>query len=166
LAVVVSDTSPVRALAHLGRLELLHALFDSVIVPPAVAAELRSPPAGLPGVEILAFDFMSVQAPCDSVRVAELLLTLDAGESEALVLAVELGIPAILMDDAAGRAMARHLGLLPIGVLGALVRAKQRGLIESVGPLMDRLQSEIDFFMSDSLRAEILRMAGESGEAE
>jgi predicted nucleic acid-binding protein len=162
LALIVSDTSPIRALAHLGRIELLHDLFDTVIVPPAVALELRSPPVGLPSVEILELDFVSLQAPHDQSRVAELLRTLDAGESEALVLALELGVPAVLMDEAAGRAMARQLGLLPIGVLGALVRAKQRGLIDSVSPLMDRLQTEIDFFMSEALKAEIRQMAGEA----
>lgn len=67
----------------------------------------------------------------------------------------------ILIDEAAGRAMAVRLGLHPIGVLGTLVRAKQRGLIDAVGPLMDRLEAEIDFFISEQLPTEILRRAGE-----
>jgi hypothetical protein len=33
-----------------------------------------------------------------------------------------------VIDEAAGREMARRLGLLPLGMLGTLVRAKQRGL--------------------------------------
>jgi hypothetical protein len=45
--------------------------------------------------------------------------------------------PTSLIDEAAGREMARRLGLLPIGVLGTLVRAKQRGPIGVVGPLSD-----------------------------
>jgi predicted nucleic acid-binding protein len=57
--------------------------------------------------------------------------------------------------------MALRLGLLPVGVLGTLVRAKQRGLIGSVGPMIDCLVSEIGFFVSDTLRTEILRRAGE-----
>jgi predicted nucleic acid-binding protein len=57
--------------------------------------------------------------------------------------------------------MAKKLGLLPIGVLGILVRAKQRGLLAEVQPLLDRLRSELGFFISDRLRAEILRLAGE-----
>jgi predicted nucleic acid-binding protein len=162
LFAVVSDTSPIRALAHLGRVELLRDLFGAVLVPPAVAEELRSPPVGLPRVEILDLDFISLRAPSDRDRVVELLRTLDAGESEALVLAQELGISAVLIDEAAGRAMARHHGLLPIGVLGVLVRAKQRGLIDRVGPLVEQLETEIDFFISTALRVEILRLAGES----
>jgi predicted nucleic acid-binding protein len=43
VAIVVSDTSPIRALAHLNLLYVLHALFGEVIVPPKVADELEHP---------------------------------------------------------------------------------------------------------------------------
>jgi hypothetical protein len=91
-----------------------------------------------------------------------MMRTLDPGESEALALALELGISVILIDEAAGRVAAVRLGLSPVGVLGTLVRAKQRGLIDSVGPLIEQIQGEIGFFVSQALRAEILRRAGES----
>lgn len=38
----VSDTSPFIALHSIGRLGLLPQLFDTITVPPAVAAELKS----------------------------------------------------------------------------------------------------------------------------
>ena len=44
MAVVVSDTSPIRALSHLGRVDLLRELFGTVLVPPAVDEELRNGP--------------------------------------------------------------------------------------------------------------------------
>jgi predicted nucleic acid-binding protein len=44
------------------------------------------------------------------------------------LLALELHASAVLIDEAAGREMASRLRFLPIGVLGTLVRAKQRGL--------------------------------------
>ena len=47
-ALVVSDTSPIRALAHLGRLDVLASLFDEVLIPPAVARELEFPRSGNP----------------------------------------------------------------------------------------------------------------------
>jgi predicted nucleic acid-binding protein len=161
LIVVVSDTSPIRALAHLDLLGLLPGLFDRVFVPPAVALELRSPRRDLPPVEIEALDFAEVREPVDQQRVAGLGRTLDPGESEALALALELGVEAILIDEAAGRATARQLGLSPIGVLGLLVRGKQRGLVASIRPLLDRLQGDLGFFMSETLRIEVLRLAGE-----
>jgi predicted nucleic acid-binding protein len=38
--VVVADASPLIALERIGRLELLKALFEEVLVPSAVAAEV------------------------------------------------------------------------------------------------------------------------------
>ena len=148
-------------LSHLGRVDLLRDLFGTVLVPPAVDEELRNPPAGFALVDVRQMGFISVQAPRDCERVAELMRTLDPGESEALALAIELRISVILIDEAAGRAMAVRLGLIPVGVLGTLVRAKQRGLIDTVGPMIERLQGEIGFFVSQALRTEILRRAGE-----
>ncbi|HMF35550.1 MAG TPA: DUF3368 domain-containing protein [Isosphaeraceae bacterium] len=78
-----------------------------------------------------------------------------------MVLAQELACPAVLIDEAAGRAEARRLGLLPIGTLGILVRAKQRGMVARVEPLLDQLQTEINFFVSSALKTEILRLTGE-----
>ena len=120
----MSDTSPIRALAHLSLLRVLKELFGQIIVPPAVDAELRVPAAGFMPVDVRMLDFVSLQAPRDTKRVQTLLKTLDPGESEALVLALELGSVAILIDERAGREMAKQLGLMPIGVLGTLVRAE------------------------------------------
>ena len=41
MSVVVSDTSPLRALDWVGVLHVLGPLFDRVLVPPAVVEELR-----------------------------------------------------------------------------------------------------------------------------
>ncbi len=57
--------------------------------------------------------------------------------------------------------MAKRLGLVPVGVLGLLVRGKQRGLVDLVEPLLDQLEDELGFFISESLCAEVLRLAGE-----
>jgi predicted nucleic acid-binding protein len=161
LAIVVSDTSPIRALAHLNRVDLLATLFDQVLVPPAVDVELRSPPSDLPFVDVRQFAFVLIQAPSDLKKVGEFKRVLDPGESEALALALEVGVSTVLIDEAAGRSMAKRLGLSPIGVLGLLLRAKQRGLVALVEPLLDQLENDLGFFISGSLRAEVLRLAGE-----
>ena len=90
MAVVVSDTSPIRALTHLGLLELLRDLFGQILVPPAVEAELKSPPSGLPAADVARLLFVHVQAPRDRSRVDYFLQSLDPGESEALALALEV----------------------------------------------------------------------------
>jgi predicted nucleic acid-binding protein len=161
MLVVVSDTSPIRALAHLDHLSVLEDLFDRVLAPPAVERELRAPPARLSVVRLEEFPFVHVQAPEDGAKVQELLETLDLGESEALALAVETQASAILIDEAAGRARATELGLTVIGTLGVLLRCKTRGRIASIKPLLDRLEDELSFYISPALRQDVLRRAGE-----
>jgi predicted nucleic acid-binding protein len=39
--IVVSDTSPILNLIAIGRAELLSQVYGAVLIPPAVAAELR-----------------------------------------------------------------------------------------------------------------------------
>jgi predicted nucleic acid-binding protein len=91
----------------------------------------------------------------------QLLHDLDNGEAEAIVLAIDLKATYILMDEALGRKIALSYNLQPLGVLGMLVLAKQRGLIEVVTPLMDRLKSEANFYIDSNLYYYIKEIAQE-----
>ena len=162
--IVVSDTSPIRALAFLEQLGVLESLFGTVIVAPAVASELRNPARLAPGespADLSSFPFIEVRTPLALDRVAELAAELDLGESEAIVLAEEIGCSAILMDEAAGREVAVRRGLVPLGTAGILLRAKRAGFLGEVRPLLDRLIGELGFFIADSVRRHILEEAGE-----
>ena len=97
MAIVVSDTSPLRALAHVGRLDLLGAIYGEVLVPPAVADELQDLASGFPPLAVASIPAVRVQAPSDPALVARFLRELDWGESEALALAIEVGAMIILM---------------------------------------------------------------------
>jgi len=65
LKVVVSETSPLRALGHLGRLDLLTILFGEVTVPPAVAAELLRPRGPFPPLDVSGIVGVRIVAPAD-----------------------------------------------------------------------------------------------------
>ena len=144
MAVVVSDTSPLRALTHLNQISLLGRLFGEVLVPPAVAAELVRPMRMSQPLNLADHAFIKVRAPRDRARVNQLGSTLDPGESEAIALALGVAAP-LLIDEAAGRAAAKGCGLKTIGVLGVLVRAKRIGASGAVGPLIDRLRMNSGF---------------------
>jgi predicted nucleic acid-binding protein len=161
VAIVVSDTSAVAALAHLELVDVLRALFAEVFVPPAVAGELMRPRGRRPAVDVARLGFVTVRAPADAGRVAELRSGLDAGESEAIALAIELSADWVLIDEELGRRAAVGLGLQTTGVCGILLRAKGAGLIPAVGPLLARLVSEIDFHVGPRLFEHVLRIAGE-----
>jgi hypothetical protein len=157
MAIVVSDTSPIRALAHLDLLDSLPALFGEVWVPPAVAGELAAASVALPGEPAF-----RVRAPGNANLVRRLRTNLDPGESEAIALAVEVDADLILIDEARGRAVAESLGLEPRGALGILVRAKAAGIVPAVAPLIVRLRAELNFRLSDDLVAGVLALAGET----
>jgi len=140
MPVVISGTSPLRALAHLGHMEWLQELFHQIRLPPAVAVELRHPPRALAAVDVTGWQFLVIQSPSNVQRVSEFRLRLDAGEAEALALAEELDADVVLMDELAGREVARQCGFTVLGTLGILLRAKQQGLCPAVAPLLDRLQ--------------------------
>ena len=159
--IVVSDTSPIRGLANLGLRELLREIYQEVIIPAAVAAELATPPRGQAAVDLAAFPFVQVRVSSMSLELHVLLGELDRGEAEALILAQELKAGLILIDEAAGREKAKQLGLDTIGVLGVLLEAKHRGSIEAVTPLLDRLKDNHRFFIGPGLRDKVLRLAGE-----
>ena len=72
-AVIVSDTSPLRALDFLGQLELLSRVFDRVIVPPAVRDGLQQPRKRFRSINIDQIPRAELKAPSNSVRVHELL---------------------------------------------------------------------------------------------
>ena len=153
--IVVSDTSCVTNLLAIGQAALLRELFGEVIIPSAVARELRVAHTALP-------EFIREQSAQDASRVRTLADDpLDEGEAEAIVLATELHADYLLMDEAAGRAVAIRCGLRVIGLLGLLLRAKERGRIPALAPLLDTLEREAGFWMTADLKRRVLDQAGE-----
>lgn len=163
--IVVSDASPLTSLAQIGRLHLLQGLFSQVIVPQAVADELlfgernRSHPAFLATTE-----WIQIRLIADPQAVTSLLQQLDLGEAESIVLAEELRVPLLLMDEKAGREVARKRGLRTTGLLGVLISAKERLLIDRLGPVLNDLIHTAGFWVSDDLYREVLSRAGEGPE--
>lgn len=124
----VVNASPLIALARVNQLAILPQLFDAVLVPPAVYQEVTTQGERRPGAVLIAqTDWLQVQAPTTSPTIAPLLLGLDAGEMNVLLLAQEVQPAWVVIDERLGRrvALAMHLPLTgTIGVLLAAVRAE------------------------------------------
>jgi len=126
--VVVADTSPLNYLVLIGHIEILPRLYTRILIPPAVLAELNHPAAPEP-VHYWASHpprWLEVLAPKSRVDIAEL----DLGEIEAIALATEMQVQALLIDDRAGREEALRRGLRVAGTLSVLDEADQAGLVD------------------------------------
>ncbi len=161
--IVVSDTSPIGSLFLIDRLELLPAIFGEVLIPEKVFQELL----------VLETDFerdlsLLKNAPwlivcqvLDRQAVARFRLELDAGESEAIVLAQEIHADFLLIDESEGRLVAQREGLQVVGLLGVLMQAKRKGLIGAVKPVIEDLRLIANFRIAAPLYQSILKQMGE-----
>lgn len=160
--IVVSDTSPILNLARVRRLDLLASLYLEVLIPPAVCAELtalKDEPSQEVGLALNSW--LVMDSPKNERFVLQLRSHLDAGEAEAIVLALERKATILLVDERLGRATAKTFGLRITGLLGVLVEAKQARLIERVKPVLDELISGARFWVSPELYHEVLTTARE-----
>jgi predicted nucleic acid-binding protein len=66
----------------------------------------------------------------------------------------------LIHDDLPARRLAQSLNIPVMGTLGLLLRAKNRGHISAVRPLMDAMQRE-GFRIADRVFAQILSAADE-----
>lgn len=157
--VVVSDTSPITNLMQIGRLDLLRQLFAEVLIPPAVYAELCEIEAQKAALE--SQPWISVRVPLQPENIRRFDGDLDLGEAEAIALALELQPDYLLIDEQRGRQRADELGLPVVGLLGVLMRAKNAGLIEAVGPVMEELVMQAGFRIHPTLYQNVLTQVGE-----
>ena len=159
---VVTNAGPLIALAQIGRLNLLQLLYDELYLPLAVFDEVVTfgrERAGAAEVEMA--DWIRVINISDISAVERLRDRLDLGESEAIVLAIELQADLLLIDEARGRRVAQAQGLNHIGTVGSLVLARQRRLITAVTPLLDELIAS-GFRMDEALYRTAQKLAGEA----
>src|SRR6266705_1465774 len=137
---IVADTTPLNYLVLIQAADMLPNLYRTVLIPPAVKAELAH--ANTPDI-VRAWisqtppwlEVVSLKQPVDSA-----LAHLDAGEREAISLASELQAILLLMDERDGVIIARHRGLKVVGTLAALDLAASHGLID-LQIMFDRLRA-------------------------
>lgn len=148
---VVADACVLIAFYQVERLDILQRLYDTVVVPPAVAREVRPSLGSVP-------TWITELSP---ETTHQWTAPLDSGEREALSLAVELVADAVLTDDLAARRVGDRLQLRVIGSVGILATAKPKGLVDLVGPLLTEMRAN-GLYVSDAICDEVLREAGEA----
>ncbi len=153
MAQVVADASTLIHLEKIGQLALLEGLFGQVAIPPAVAREVQKTLPELPA-------WVRVHTLGRSIPSSIAQRALGSGETEVMALALERGIPWVILDDLSARQFGRSLGLEIVGTGAVLFKAKEKGLIPAVRPLLDALLAT-GFRLSSHVYRTLLTAAGE-----
>ena len=124
--IVVSDSTPLISLLKADQLIILQKLYHEILIPQAVYTELTINEKYADEAEIIkqcAFIRVVSVKERKAVDILRRASGLDLGESEAIVYADDHQTDILLMDEAAGRRVARSMGLHIQGTIGVLLQA-------------------------------------------
>ena len=169
--VVITDASPLIALARIEHIHLLKDLFTEVFLTDIVEKEVL---AGGDFVDSKAIrqaikeGWLQVGDSASYLAAASDISTevegLDPGEATSILWAADLFQSGqdvmLIMDEAKGRKIARRLSLETMGSAGIIATAKRLGSIEHAKPLLLQLQAS-GYYLSPTVIEMALQIAGE-----
>lgn len=157
----IVNTSPLLYLHQIGQLDILPKLYGSVTTPAAVEQELsvgRDKGIDVPNIQHL--DWLSiVSLEVDAV----IPNVIDLGRGEAEVIALGLrgkSSSLLILDDQLGRRVATFYRLRITGTLGVLIKAKQKGHMAAIAPIISQLQKQ-GMWLTEPIIKKALDLAGE-----
>lgn len=157
---IISNTTPLLYLHQINLLNIVKEICGKIVIPPAVIRELKAgADQGVFVPDIGLYDWIVVKEPV-AVLAHTLIKDLGDGETEVLMLALQVPDSLVILDDNLARTYAGMNSIDVVGTCGLLLKAKFSGLIPHVTPVLDLLE-EKGFFISKDLKATIIRLAGE-----
>ena len=148
--IIISDTSCFIVLTNIGELDLLHKVYGQIITTIDIATEFG---------EILP-EWVEIQSVSDRYKQQLLEMQIDKGESSAIALALETPGCTVILDDYKARKIAERLGINITGTIGVIVKAKLKGIIPSIKPLLEKIK-QTDFRLSPVIEVLALTEAQE-----
>lgn len=158
---VVCNTSPIQYLYQVSFLHVLQELYGQVVIPEGVFTELdagRMSGIALPDVKSLSW--LSVRYVRERTLL-QMVSGLGTGEKQVLALALEKPGSLAILDDLMARRYASFLGIRFTGTLGILLKAKEKGLLQAVAPVLDQLEA-LQFRLDPKTREAVLKLAKET----
>ena len=156
---IICNTTPILSLIKINKLDLLEKLYGKIIIPYAVFEEVEE------GKEKQYYQDLSKLSWIEIENVKNQLADfrfdkIDDGEAEVLILAKEKNADLVIMDELMGRRFARQIGLKLTGTMGILLKAKEKGFINSVSELLNELQNK-GTWLNPKLVSKVKKLAGE-----
>ncbi len=156
--IVVSNSSPLIALALVDQLALLPTIYQTIYIAPAVRTEVIRRGKSRAGATTLAKAKWILTVAANRRALSQVRprpAGLHRGEIETIALALQLKADLVLIDEHGARKFSKSRGLNVLGTLGVLKFAHQRGLLADLRAALDDLRSK-GFRFSDTLYREIL----------
>ena len=151
-SIVISDSTTLISLLNIERFELLFKFSDTIMITPSVYNEVTIQKSAKRILdEYISLSKVVVNEVKNSKKVKELLIRLDIGESESIVLAEEKNLP-LIIDEKKGKKIALSFGLDAIGLIGILLVYKKRAYLsnDEIIEIVQELR-EVNFRVSDRL---------------
>lgn len=155
MAIIIADAGPLIALAKINQLELLPALFSTVIITQAVMDECLHSPSADAVLIAAALKKGWLQRVDNPDFKHPLSKSLGLGEQSSIEYALQMQTNTLLiMDDALARKQAMRWQLLPVGTAALLFAAQGKGLIVDAEGLIAEL-NKIGYRISAAVVAQL-----------
>jgi predicted nucleic acid-binding protein len=143
--IIIADASCLIVLQNIQELSILRKLFGEVFITQEVEKEF--------GFDLP--EWIKVKTVQNKTQQNALKLILDEGEASSIALSLETKDSLLIIDEKKGRRIAQELNLKIIGTLGIILRAKEKGLVNSIENVLEKLENA-EFWISPNLKAKIL----------
>lgn len=157
---VIVNSTPLIVLCGVGKLDILRELYREIFIPAAVYQEVTEVKDSACTQIMTQKSWIHVERIRSDADRMMYKAKLHTGEVEVMILAQEQEADLVIIDDNAAKKTAKYLGLTVTGTLGVLLKAKQKGLIEKIKPLLFEMKRN-GFYIDAKLELMVLEQAGE-----
>jgi len=147
---IISDTSCFIIFTNINELDLLRKVYGKITTTIEVATEYG---------ETLPV-WIEIEKVNDIYKQQLLEMQVDKGEASAIALALETPDSTVILDDYHARKVAEKLKLNFTGTIGVIIRAKIKGIIPSIKPLLAKIK-QTNFRLTNDIEEQALKEAGE-----
>lgn len=153
---------PLAIFSEFNKLFLLNHVYGTLIIPFEVLNELKNlSKFGFDATEIFSQPWIEIKETFSTHKFYSKKGNVHLGKTAAISLALELHAHYILIDDRMGQLVALRQNLHPIGTLGTLKLAKEKGIITLAKDILDEIIASSNYWLSKKVYSEFLQSCNE-----
>ena len=158
---VIVNSTPLIALCHVNQLNILRQLYGEITIPKAVYDEISVKEESVCKKSVdEALGWIHIQEIQNQLAKTMFKSQLHDGEVEVMILAMEQQASVVVIDDRNAKKYAKYLDLPVTGTLGVLMKAKQKGYLSELKPVLD-VMIQNGIYIKPSLVELCLKQVGE-----